>query len=328
MLMAVGMGLGFSVTFAADAPSAKIIFIDGTVQAKNTPQAAWTDAKIGDELATGAEVMTGVNSNCELALADDRKSAIRLKPETHAKLASLDPVKVDLQSGRVFSLVRDLKKGSKFEVGTLTAIASARGTGWEQDMDSVGVLEDSVHVENTQGQEMEIQEGQGIEIEDDGSFGDSFEVPAESRSEFEEFEQAAPEHLASAPAEGSSSSEPSADAGATAETTGSADKTPEAPPDAAGQGGAESSGEGHAPEEPNQESTDTLDTSEASSESSGESADGQDIEEGADTAESEALQSENVIEAQQEADDADTEEESSSSTSDPCINGYNSHGPC
>lgn len=183
-VISIASGSGYAETSQGQA---KILNVEGQVKAKAPSTADWKTAKQGDWLTAGAEITTGPNSTCEIALGEGLKSAAKLRADSKATLTSLDPVKIDIQSGKILSMVRSLRSGSTFQVTTPTAIGSARGTGWEQDANSVQVFEDTVHVTGTSGQENDIPEGKGIEIGDDGKLGDMFDVSGESKKDWNEF---------------------------------------------------------------------------------------------------------------------------------------------
>lgn len=229
--------LSISDSCVAAVTQAKIINIEGAVSSQVNPSADWTTAESGTILSQGAVIQTGDNSSCDLLLD---QSVVRFKPGTKATLTSFDPVKIDLHTGKLFTLVKGLNQGSTFSVGTPTAVASARGTAWSQASDSIEAFQDVVHVENAQGETMDLAEGQGVSLEEDGDFGQTYEVPEESKSEFNDFSSDAAKGSDSPPAEA-----------ATAEDTSSA------PPAATEETAPEETGDMTEPTEP-EEPADTM----------------------------------------------------------------------
>lgn len=175
--------------------TAEIISMEGSVQVLSPPATEWAGAQKGMALAQGDQVLTGPKSTCELALGGGEKSIIRLTPDSKTTLTSLDPIKIDLQSGKLFALVRGLKKGSAFQVSAPTAVASARGTGFTQDFHSVEVFEGSVDVEGAAGVDPTVSEGSGIGVNDDGTLGDTYPVSDDAVNEWNGFEEDAEDHL-------------------------------------------------------------------------------------------------------------------------------------
>ncbi len=183
------LALAPSLHAAESGATAEIISMEGSVQVLSPPATEWAGAEKGMALAQGDQVLTGPKSTCELALGDGEKSVIRLTPDSKTTLTSIDPVKIDLQSGKLFALVRGLKKGSAFQVSTPTAVASARGTGFSQDFHSVEVFEDSVDVEGAAGVDPTVSEGNGISVNDDGTLGDTYPLSQDSVDEWNEFKE-------------------------------------------------------------------------------------------------------------------------------------------
>lgn len=171
--------------FAADA--AKIVNVNGDVQVKSAAGAEWAGAQEGAAVGQGGEVLTNADSSCDLAIGADQASTIRLNPNSRAVLNSIDPAQVDLQSGKLFALVRGLKKGSAFQVSTPTAVASARGTGFTAEPAAIKVFEDSVDVEGKAGADPTVGEGQGIGTNPDGTLGDTFNLTDEDWEDWDKF---------------------------------------------------------------------------------------------------------------------------------------------
>ena len=170
-------------------PQAKILSLEGQVRIKNPGGAQWSNAQKGTDLKEGSEILTGAKSWCDLAVGEHLKNVVKIQPDSKATLESLEPVKIDLQSGKIFSLVQSLRKGSTFEVSSPTAVAVARGTGWGESANSISVFEDTVHVTGTSGQESNVPEGKGVQVSDDGKLGEKFDVTDEARSEWSEFKE-------------------------------------------------------------------------------------------------------------------------------------------
>ena len=169
---------------------AELLSVEGRVQYRISSSAEWQNASRGDKLPQGAEIVTSSNSGCQLRVGPS-ESAVRIQPDSRAVLTSLQPVKIQLESGRLFALVRNLEKGSTFEVRTPTAMAAARGTGWGQDSDKVEVFESVVDVTGAAGGQKNVNEGQGIRIGDDGTLGDLFDIPESDKNDWKEFKESA-----------------------------------------------------------------------------------------------------------------------------------------
>jgi hypothetical protein len=178
------------------ADSAKVMFAQGSIEFKAPGEASWQPLSKGDVLPAGSEIRTSAASACEIGLGEAKRSVVRMKEDSQTTLETLssEKTRVNLGSGKVMVWVRDLKPGAVFEVASPTAVASARGTAWEQDTDSIQVFEDDVELETPGGDSMIVEEGMGLDVREDGSLGEVFEVPAEAKAEFESFQQEAAEH--------------------------------------------------------------------------------------------------------------------------------------
>ncbi len=181
---------GLFTLSTAWALEAELLSVEGRVQYRISSSAEWQNASKGDKLPQGAEIITASNSGCQLRVGPS-ESAVRIQADSRAVLTSLQPVKIQLESGRLFALVRNLEKGSTFEVRTPTAMAAARGTGWGQDSDKVEVFESVVDVTGAAGGRKDVNEGQGIHIGDDGTLGDLFDIPDSDKNDWKEFKESA-----------------------------------------------------------------------------------------------------------------------------------------
>lgn len=179
----------------AFAAEATILQSSGDVQVRVPEGKEWKPAEVGQSVPMGSEILTAANSSCIVGIGGDEKSAVQVNPDSRAVLHSYDPVHVDLQSGKLFALVRGLRKGSDFRVSTPTAVASARGTGWGQDSSSVDAFEDDVNVDGKAGGNQAIHEGDGLKVNPDGSLGDTYELSDEKIEEWNAFKEDAEEGL-------------------------------------------------------------------------------------------------------------------------------------
>lgn len=186
------LALAGGTVFAAEAT---ILKTDGDVQVRVPESKEWKPAETGQSLPAGSEILTASNSSCIVGIGGDEKSVVRVNPDSRAVLHSYDPAHVDLQSGKLFALVRGLKKGSDFRVSTPTAVASARGTGWGQDNGSVDVFEDNVNVDGKAGGEQDVPEGDGVKVNPDGTIGETYELSEEKIEEWNAFKEDAEEAL-------------------------------------------------------------------------------------------------------------------------------------
>ncbi|MFA5060581.1 MAG: FecR family protein [Candidatus Omnitrophota bacterium] len=174
------VGIAFSVN-AADEPSGvntpQIVYVQGDVSI-NLSGEEWISASKGLSLNANAAVKTSDDSYCDIAFDADQKNIVSVGPNSEIKIGS-DFQQVNISAGRVFSRIRGLKEGSRFEIVTPQAVAGVRGTAWESIVTSKSefkVKENTVYVNGLSlGQvttTADVLEGKGIEVGDDGSLGD------------------------------------------------------------------------------------------------------------------------------------------------------------
>jgi hypothetical protein len=165
------------------AQTAKIIDLTGKVQAKAGPAAEWQKARVNMILGREAEVMTDRKSSCTLAFDEEMKNILTISENSHIRIDSLRPGQVFLPEGRVFSLIENLSKGEQFRIRTPTAIAGARGTGWETGSGggstSILCFDDTVHAQGLDEDgnvtdEADLGSGFGMDIGFGGALGEPF----------------------------------------------------------------------------------------------------------------------------------------------------------
>ncbi len=115
---------------AQPAHVAELIYMKGAVKIKAVNAADWVNAQVGMALKQGDVIKTEDGAGAELAFGEGLKNVINVFPNSQLIISSFEPGLVKLESGRIFSLIKKLDKGSTFEVRTPTAVAGARGTGW------------------------------------------------------------------------------------------------------------------------------------------------------------------------------------------------------
>ena len=108
----------------------KVIHVTGTAEYLKATGTDWKDVRVGISLFSGDSIKTYKDSSVEIAFDGRKKKIIDIKPGTYIVLKLGETEKIELIDGEVFSLVKKLPRGSRFEIRTPTAICGARGTGW------------------------------------------------------------------------------------------------------------------------------------------------------------------------------------------------------
>jgi hypothetical protein len=180
----------------AFAQEATIIEIKGKVFVKRHDYEKWTEAKLNMALSTEASIETKGNGTCTIAFDEKKHTILTVKPKTTVRLERILPGNVFLSKGRVFSLIKSGSSDKKFEVKTPTAIAGARGTGWETEFQNgetlISCFDDTVYVAslNEEGNitdTLDLKEGFEIEVRDEIDTSDLKQIPENEKGEWQEF---------------------------------------------------------------------------------------------------------------------------------------------
>ncbi len=189
-ILAGGFICSLSLAMADENDRAKVIGLTGQVQYKNPGDLDWQTATQGLELAEGASVFVGPDSDCQLAFGTGFQSVTHIKQDSRVVLRSIstDP-QLEISNGEVFALVRNLKKESSFRISTPTAVATVRGTAFSFAAEGIGQEADSTLqvFDHTVGlnpidkleEEMPIEEGHGAVMGADGKIEKEFELSPE-----------------------------------------------------------------------------------------------------------------------------------------------------
>lgn len=168
-----------------------VVDVSGQAQWRESSDKPWKDLQKSQPVATGADLVTGADAKVDLAFPGKQPSVLRVGPDSLAQVIGVEPPNIRINQGKIFALVRGLKKGSTFRVSSPTAIASARGTGWTQTPERVEVFEETVGLVGSGGKTLEVAEGFGVDIGPDGDFGDVVVLDEEARERFDEFRREA-----------------------------------------------------------------------------------------------------------------------------------------
>ena len=145
------------------------LYKEGLVMVKCEKDAAWKGLELKDKLKAGDIIRTAKNTKLDIGLSD--RYAIRLNSGTTIKVAKLTPrhgkgrAIFELDEGRIFIDVEGGFKGSRFEVITKAAKATALGTKFsvgvsdkEKPRTKVEVLEGKVKVSGSRQEKVAATE--------------------------------------------------------------------------------------------------------------------------------------------------------------------------
>lgn len=122
----------------AEEDYALILRLRGRIIILQAGEAEWIKARAGMKLFKDDRIKTGGwGSYAELSFSRETEQIIKVCGDTDILLKDLRPtVNVNLDKGRVYSLIESLGEKSSFEIRTPTAICGARGTGWAVNFNS------------------------------------------------------------------------------------------------------------------------------------------------------------------------------------------------
>jgi len=120
------------------AAQAKVDHIHGVADFRSPQSLDWQRLHTGDSLSEGSVIRTSDNSDVELLTSRGHRFVVR--SVTQLELTSLreDDTQGHLESGRVLSKVKHLKKNEKFAIQTPTVVCAVRGTEFEASANSQG----------------------------------------------------------------------------------------------------------------------------------------------------------------------------------------------
>lgn len=125
-------------------------------------------------LKEGTRIVTGKEAYMMLALDRPGRNLVKVKAGSEVVIKLGENDKIELIDGKVFTLLRELDKGSIFRIRTPDAVCGARGTGWgvwtEGNVTTVAVFDRTVFVRGItkDGSDMEgqvwVEEGYQVQV--------------------------------------------------------------------------------------------------------------------------------------------------------------------
>lgn len=124
---------GFVLTSHAKGPSdsVKIIMLKGNPKIMKSQKTAWENCAIEMPVASGDRIKTASGELVDIAFTLRSTIAMRIEENSDVFIKNnMAPYSIDLLNGAVMASIKNLTKGSGFEVRTPTAVSGARGTAW------------------------------------------------------------------------------------------------------------------------------------------------------------------------------------------------------
>jgi hypothetical protein len=126
-LFAIAAAIGVTRVYAAPPTYCEVAQVAGSAKVVRLGKDAAAITQ-GMMLLKGDRIVVEKGGSVVVAFDPEWKNTTRLSENTHAIIRYINPVRIEIGSGDVYSKLDALPKGSTFEVVTPTAIAAARGT--------------------------------------------------------------------------------------------------------------------------------------------------------------------------------------------------------
>ena len=190
-----------AIAIAADM-HVTVMHVEGTVTVTQKVTGQIVDAYVAMQLQEGDRIDVAVDSFCEVALGEALQNIISINENTTVVVESRQPTIIELPNGRVFSLIKNLEKGSQFQIRTPTAIAGVRGTGlgvaFSGGITQAESYERTIYVKGVGGGSGQKQIPQGFQttIGSDGSIPPAFKLTNQKKRMWQIWKQSLPAHRA------------------------------------------------------------------------------------------------------------------------------------
>ena len=140
----------------------KVIFMKGSPKMMKMGGSGWEDCKLDMAIDNGDRIKTLKEESLELSFVKGDSNIVRVEENSDVVIKkTTSPYSIELLDGVAMSLIKNLPKGSMFEVRTPAGIGGARGTGWESSTDgsrsTFNTFENTIYVKgiDQSGSEME-----------------------------------------------------------------------------------------------------------------------------------------------------------------------------
>ena len=160
---------GMTSSYAFESGTVMVVSFSGDVKIFPKGIKEFVACEEGLIVKQGARIMTGRDSYVKIAFDENKLNVAKVKEETEVVVMLKEKNKIELIDGAVFTMLKGVVKGKKFQIKTPSATCGARGTGWntmaDRKVTRIEVIENKVFVRgvNKDGtfmeEEFEIDEG-------------------------------------------------------------------------------------------------------------------------------------------------------------------------
>lgn len=162
----------------AQSGSARIVYVKGGPKIMKTWTNKWKACEPGMNVDNGDRIKTIEEEAVEISFLKKNSNIIRIEPDSDVFIRKCEaPYSIELLSGTAMALIKDLPKGSTFEIRTPLGLSGARATGWTATTNGASALfsafEESIYTValdadgNVKGDMVTVMEGWRAILEQD-----------------------------------------------------------------------------------------------------------------------------------------------------------------
>ena len=133
----------------ADCPS-EIVSLKGEPKIMKNGSDEWVSCAVRMALDHGDRVRTAAGESVNIMYFSSRMNIVSISEKSDVVIAKGAPCAIELVNGEAMALIKQMPKGSTFEVKTPVGISGARGTGWGSSTNgeqaTFSSYEDSIYV--------------------------------------------------------------------------------------------------------------------------------------------------------------------------------------
>ncbi|MBP9733599.1 MAG: FecR domain-containing protein [Candidatus Omnitrophica bacterium] len=185
LLVCAGLSIGLpALASGGGAAGCEVVSVSGDVQVIRKDQSP-TALLQGSSVSVGDQIIVSSGAWADLAFDEAWENTARLNQNTRVTIRSLNPTKLSMISGDIYSKLDHLPAGSSFEVKTPTAVAVVKGTSFRTTHENgmTTVYNDSevspvyvYHLDengNRSGRSMVLQPGESLTLSGEAEAFDS-----------------------------------------------------------------------------------------------------------------------------------------------------------
>lgn len=168
----------FFLNMAKAQGDVRIVFLEGNPKIMKAGINIWDPCVLDMAVSSGDRIKTREGESVEITFAKKNSNVMRIEPGSDVFIKkSESPYSIELLNGTAMALIKDLPKGSTFEIRTPFGLSGARATGWIASTDGAaalfGAFEDSIYAAildengNVKGDMVTVMEGWKAILEKD-----------------------------------------------------------------------------------------------------------------------------------------------------------------